>query len=190
VWLFRTLRFNSLICRYIHFSFLFLFPQIYVSAGTKAAYYLPQSKVQSLQDTFTSLINKHGFHQGLDLALQDLLSALKVALQGFTVAHIILTVNAILVVVVTLLILFYIFVKESHINVWGDETLLLIWESFLKLVSGVWLVQFIIMVIAAISHKGHGQGLFWALVTAFLGLFGCVVMFYLSKGVHGYAPRT
>lgn len=161
--------------------------QVYISAGTKASYYLPADKVQTLRETFKYYIHKHGFHRGLDLGLLDLLSSLKVALQGVTVAHIIVIVNMCVAFVLGTALFFYIFVKEFDMNVWGEEPYVMLWEGYLKLVSGVWLVQFLVMAIALMSHKGHGQGLIWALGTALGALAGCIALYYISLDVETYA---
>lgn len=72
-------------------------------------------------------------------------------------------------------------------NVWGEELYVVLWEGYLKLVSGVWLVQFVVMTIALMSHKGHGQGLIWALGTALAALAGCIALYYISLDVETYA---
>ena len=139
---------------------------------------LPRARLDSIQSDFRRYIVEQGTQAGLETGLLHVLDGLQVSLRGLTAAHKLLILNLSLVVGLGVALFFYIFGKHWELNVWGDSWGLVAWQALAQGLSGLWLVQGTMLIMARISNSG--TALVTAAVCAVLGFLVCASMYVVS----------
>jgi hypothetical protein len=152
---------------------------VYVSAGRKAANYLPSTKINELRDIFSTYINQGGFQDGLEQGLLHMIASLRTAFRGFTTGHLIMVVHICTLIVTGTGLYLYLFVRNNHLAIWGRKLPWKISDGLLQAVTGLWIIKGVLLVMALISD-GKGNGMLYALAAAFGGLFLCIVIYVAS----------
>jgi hypothetical protein len=113
----------------------------------------------------------------LDAALLGIAEELRVALRGWTPAHIVLALNMITLVLAGLFMLFFLNLNSLDLNVWGREKHWRVLEQVIYALSGVWLINGLMLAVIVISNKAP----FWAIGVGVVCAVGCVVMVFVGE---------